>query len=363
VPFDRLSTREQRSLGRLRNDPEWYGLLRPRRDSKLTIKSVSADTARLLSVLRRTAPFPQSVRDSLGNDCDSFVGKMVLDAILQIEVNGEMLCGPAATHFVAPMHEPIEPKARIAVISRLALEYGEALESSSVLDLSYALYSYNRKPASARWRRLLRDRSAVESYLGLKNDAVALRLNVDWSRVATPGDDWIVWQSKRLDANGASRAYKLYVSPSPTAVGVVLASIVEAASRFGSFRWKIGGNLYGLLRPDKLILYFKRFADLKRAGDYLVTNLSGCRSQGVPFTAELGALGLLSWGIDPQEDHNFVPWLERESWRARICNRLASALMVAKSFQGGDLSPSRFALQRLRLDGMDTDTWTPAQWT
>jgi hypothetical protein len=327
----------------------------------MTIKSVSADTARLLSSLQHAAPLPQSVRDSLGNDCDSLVGKMVLDAILQIEVNGEMLCGPAASRFVAPAHEPIEPKARIAILSRRALEHGEALEIRSVLDLSYALYSYNRTPASARWRRLLRDRSAVESYLGFNNGAVALALDVGWSRLATPGDDWIVWQSKRLGANGASGTYKLYVSPSPTAVGVVLASTVEAASRFGSFRWKIGGNLYGLLRPDKLIVYFERFADLKRAGDYLVANLSGCRSQGVPFTAELGARGLVSWGIDPPEDHNFVPWLERESWRARICNRLASALMLAKTFQGGDISPSRFALQRLRLDGMDTDTWTPAQ--
>jgi hypothetical protein len=362
VRFDRLSAAEQVVLKGLRDDPQWYGILRPRNDSRLTIKSVTTDVAFLLLTLRTAARLPQSVVDLFGDQCDSLIGKMVLDEILQVEVNGEMLCGPAAIDVVAGESKSVDSERFIATLSRRALQYAEWLDSASVLETSRSLYCYNRAPASSRWRHVLCDCGAVESYLGINRGRLAEVVDADWVRVTGPSAaGWIAWQSKRLVPKLIPRTYKLYVSPTCAAVGSVLGSVVEAASRFGASHWKIGNDVHGLLRPDKLILYFERFTDLRDAAAYLIEKLDGCPSQGVPFTAELEARGLLSWGADPPTEKGPVPWLERESWRGRICNGLASALLVAKRAQRSNrISPSRFAKLRLRLDGIDTDTWTPA---
>lgn len=358
--FDRLSAAEQSALEGLRDDPQCYGILRPRNDSRLTIKSVTSDTALLLLTLQSAAPLPQYVVDALGEQCDSFIAKLVLDEILQVDVNGEMLCGPAAIDIVAGKSASTDSERFIATLSRRALEYAEALDTVSVPELSHSLYCYNRFPASARWRRLLCDRGSVESYLGINRGRLADMLDAGWIRLPErSAAGWIAWQSNRLAPKLASQTFKLYVSPTCAAVGHVLGCVIEAASRFGASHWKIGSDVYGLLRSDKLILYFGCFTDLQEAAAHLKERLEGCPSQGVPFTGELEHRGLLSWGIDPPPEKNSVPWLERESWRRRICNRLASALLLAKRAPISRISPSRFAALRLRLEGIDTDTWTP----
>lgn len=346
----------------LRDDPQCYGILRPRNDTRLTIKSITTDTALLFVTLQNAALLPQYVVDALGEQCDPFIGKLVLDEILQIDVNGEMLCGPAAAEIVAGESKSTEPERFLTTLSRRALEYAEALDVAGVPELSDRLYSYNRIPASVRWRRVLGDRARVESYLGVNRGGLAAMLDAGWIRLTEHGAaGWIAWRSKRLAPELTSQTYKLYVSPTCAAVGSVLGSVVEAASRFGASHWKIGSDVYGLLRPDKLILYFDRFTDLQDTAAYAIDRLEGCSSQGVPFTAELEARGLLSWGIDPPRETTSVSWLGRESWRGRICHRLASALLLAKSAQRSTISPSRFAALRLALEGIDTNTWTPAR--
>ncbi len=42
-----------------------------------------------------------------------------------------------------------------------------------------------------------------------------------------------------------------------------------------------------------------------------------------------------------------------------ITNRVAVAMIGARQSPNGRLAPWRFALERLRLDAIDTDTWTP----
>jgi hypothetical protein len=135
---------------------------------------------------------------------------------------------------------------------------------------------------------------------------------------------------------------------------------VTAVSRSASFSWKVGADVYGLLRPDKIVVYFERFADLQETAASLSERLKGCPAHGVPFTAQLGAAGLLSWGVDPPAEEDLrLPWPQRESWRLRICNRLAAALVLAKRSQQPRISASLFALERLRLEGIDPRTWTP----
>lgn len=335
-------------------------MLRPNNKTGLTIKSVTRDVARLLLDLENPSPLPHHFVDAIGSQCNNFVARMVLDEILQIEVNGEMLCGPAAIHVVGPPEKATMPGGCIAALSQRAIQYAEGLVAVNVGELSKRLYSYNRIPASPRWLRMFPHRTAVSSYLGLDRDSIATLLHAAWIEVPTSAvGRWSAWESKRQAPPIGDATYKLYISAACTAMDYAVGSAVEAASRFGAFQWKVGADIHGLLRPDKLVLYFAQFDDLRAAADYLLHELKGCPSQGVPFTAELESRGLLSWGIDPPNEKSSVPWLKLESWRVRICNRLACALVLAKNRPINGISPSRFALRRLRLDGIDTATWAP----
>ena len=100
---------------------------------------------------------------------------------------------------------------------------------------------------------------------------------------------------------------------------------------------------------------FERLAEAARAVE---SRLGGVAAQGVPFTSEIAGDGLLSWGMDPPATERDA-WGGRESWRLWLTHRLARALLAARS-AGEGIEPWRFALERLRLEGVDTGSWTPA---
>ena len=64
--------------------------------------------------------------------------------------------------------------------------------------------------------------------------------------------------------------------------------------------------------------------------------------------------------MDPPRDKYQANWQEKESWRLWITNRLASAIIAAKSHKNTDLKPGKFALKRLSLEGIDTTNWIPS---
>ena len=49
----------------------------------------------------------------------------------------------------------------------------------------------------------------------------------------------------------------------------------------------------------------------------------------------------------------------RESWRVWVAQRLAWFLLGARRTGESGLEPWRFALERVRLEGVDTETWAP----
>ena len=116
-----------------------------------------------------------------------------------------------------------------------------------------------------------------------------------------------------------------------------------------------------------MVVYFSQFADLQEVALKIMNRLEGCPAHGVPFTAELANHGLLSWGIDPPRELTPSPGWEARAggassvtgWRWQLSRPVLGAGMSLTA-----LPPSRnaagFAIQRLRLEGIDTDTWTPA---
>jgi hypothetical protein len=367
VLYDRLSPAEKEALAPLGEDAECYGILRPRQNSHLTMKSISQDTALLLYSLQTAGPLPGYVQRALGEDCEAAIGKMLLDAVLEVEANGEMLSGPDAYHLI--FGEPATPapagpnRARtIAAVSRRALEYAATLHLTQPAEVSGRLYAYNTIPLSPRWQNLLPSQAAVEVHLGLNNGA-SFAIDRQWARLPE-APAWISWQARNSSTkytwpNENAATWKLYVSPAPLHLREAVKAAADAAAKAGAFHWKVGKDLRGLLRPDKIVVYFSEFDQLQQAATRLAIELADVPAQGVPFTAQLDDTGLLSWGIDPPVEQHAVPWLQRESWRLRVCNRLALALLQAEFAKQQKQSAAEFALTRLRLEGVDTDTWTP----
>jgi hypothetical protein len=335
-------------LAGLREDPDCYGILRPKRGSALHLKAVSNDTALLLLALGEPSQLEPATLRAMGEQCEDMVAQMVLDGILEIEVDGRMLSGPLACEWLFVRNDRIPSEGSLAALSRSALEYAEALCIDDARVLSSRLYAYNSVPESSRWRSLLSDERGMEKFLGIRVPAAA---------AAAP---WLSWRSAHAAPQpGTVQTCKLYISPTPAELPNVFPVALETLSQSASHCWKVGTGVHGILRPDKLVAYFESLQDLQTTAAQLLVTLRSCPAQGVPFTAALAESRLLSWGIDPPPEEPSVPWLQRESWRTRICNRLGAALAMAKNAPDAGISPSVFARERLRLEGIDTETWAP----
>lgn len=364
VLFDRLSPEQQHLLCDLQRDPTFFGILRPRAPSLFGIKSICRDTALLYYTLQTPGPAPTYLDALFGDRINQALAELVLDGVLEIEQDDRFVSGPDAYTLLYEAAAPTIGHGATARLSLAALRYAQALELDSVNTIAARLYFYNRQPASAQWRRMFGSSAAVATYLGLETGTLQRTLHRAWSSTTMPttNDGWFAWHARSprpVPADASS--YKLYISPHCNALRDTFQAVVETLTAQQVPAFKIGKDMYGLLRPDKIVAYFWSFEALSEAAEQLRLRLDGVPAQGVPFTADLGGDGLLSWGIDPPRSEQLLSWQERESWRSWITNRLAGALLAAKTATLGTVEPWQFALERLRLDGVDTSSWTPAE--
>ena len=366
ILFDRLSLEERRALADLAREPGFYGVLRPGAGSGYGLKSVDRDTALLFLTLREPGPLPSYVRSELGEAALRTVSRLIADGVLEVESGGAFVTGAAALDLFAAEGTP-SGGGRLAELSLAALRYGQALAVDDPLLLSWRLYGFHRRPLTPSWKRLLPSAAAVEAHLGIAPGGAARRvLDRSWSRTA-PVAGWLSWRA--LSRRGSDPAaptgpadgptWKLYISPAPEVLAGSFADILEALAAAHAGQFKVGADAAGLLRPDKIVAYFPSFERLAAAAETLAGRLAGAPAQGVPFTSEIGGGGLLSWGVDPPRSQR--TWSEGESWRLWLTHRLARALLNARLSQasGPAVEPWRFALERVRLEGVDTATWTP----
>lgn len=358
VAIDRLSPDRREAIG-LADDPDVYGVLVPREPAGVSaVRAVDRDTALLFFTLQEAAPMPRRTWESLGEAAADVSARLVLDGVLEVEHEGKFVTSADAREALGIGACPLGA-GRLAGISYEALRAAAASEIGDPAALAGYLYRYNREPLTPTWSRRIPDRDAAAAYLGWDQGSRADAIASRWAR--QPGSDsgWVHWRS-RLTAHGVEKGaavYKLYVSPVTEALPEALAVVAKELAVAGAFAFKIGADLDGLLRPDKLVAYFSSFETLGAASSRLAAELDGMAPQGVPFTAESSADGLLSWGVDPPASSSFAVGVE--SWRLWIVQQLASALSAACS--GGHPEPSMFALQRLRLEGVDVSDWAPGQ--
>ena len=364
VLFDRLPSDQQELLRDLTKDPEFYGVLLPPSNTQRKPKSACQSTALLLYSLMEPGPIPAYVQATLGASANQAIAELVLDEVLMIEHEGAFVCGSAAYDLLYTEPHSHQTPTALSDLTLRALEYGQMLGLEDPTMLSARLYAYNRVPLSPRWKRLLPDRDAAAKWLGIdRNGDLRPLLGDRWELIppSTEIEGWFQWspRSKPPRNGDTETGYKLYVSPTPEATQQAFKAIVECLANSEACHFKAGDDGYGVLRPDKIVVYFRSFGALEEVAHSIAERIPDFPSQGVPFTAAFNGSRLLSWGVDPPRQSGVLAWQERESWRLWITNRIAVAMIAASQSQNGRLAPWRFALERLRLDAIDTDTWTP----
>jgi hypothetical protein len=329
-----------------------YGYLRPRLSSSLACRPVSADTALLFLTLGSGGRVPDYFRAHPGQRSENFLLRLVLDAVLEVEHEGTFVSGRAASERLLGNQAP-SGMGRNAELSIEALRYAEALGELTIPELTRRIYDFGRRPMTRARQHALR--LAGMDQFGEMFDVARQALSAHWIRTALANSHWIMWRPIRHGGEGECVRFKLYVSPAVGEIARALRAAAEVLGNSSGIRGlKLGRGIDGVCRPDKLVAYFSRLDDLQEVGLRLQRELEGCPVHGVPFTAELSRDGLLSWGADPPR----TATSQGGSWRLWLAGRLATYLDAARRTHSRGAS-WRFALERLRLDGVNPDTWMP----
>lgn len=344
----------------LARDPSVYGVLVPRQDGGMGLKSVCQDTALLFLTLREPGKLPAYLSASSSKDLNETIAGLVLDGVLEIRADGRYVTGREAYEHLFTQRAAPEPRGLIEKLSMEAVQHAQLLGLDDVSKLSARLYFYNRLPAAPRWKRLLGDEGRIMQTLSFAPEtALGSVLQRNFRSVHSPKEGWFMWRSRRglPDRWQARVSYKLYVSPQMHCLSDGFAATVETMAALRAPVFKVGRDQYGLLRPDKIICYFASEEKMLEAATRIDRDLTGLSPHGVPFTAPVGESGLVSWGVDPPLSARALPWHEDSSWRLWVTNQLAIGLLAARGEDG--VEPWRFALDRLRIKGVDTVTWEP----
>jgi hypothetical protein len=344
--------------------PEYVGVLRPRAHRWIGVRAAGAPVAELFRALARPRTVPRAVLERLGADADRELARLVLDGVLEIETGSGFAFGADAwSACFHPSGAEPAPRGVIGRLSLAAIHYAVGLPIDDTERLAARLYFFNRHPVTPWWRQRLPSVAATARFLGMERGAARETLERHWrcvheSRYSDEWSNWIPRSGGDLTPRGA-HVFKLFVSPDPRYAAEALHLLIETASPIGAPAFKFGCGVYSLLRPDKFVLYFSRKRDMEECARTLCRALEGVPAHAVPFSAEIGPGGIVSWGVDVPDAIQLLDWRGTESWRFWITSRLARAIIIARHARGSGVPPATFALDRLSLDDVDVATWTP----
>jgi hypothetical protein len=366
VPFHRFNENERAVLGDLRRSAGVRGILRPRLRSTLGVKTATRSLVSLMSARRSPGQLPAWVtRSQDQSQLEAEVARLVLDGILEVERDGRFVSGAGAEHLLGDAVQLDGGSDPLDALSMAAVRYADALRIDSPSPLAARIYFYNRIPVTPRWAHRLATREAVLDFLGLA-EGRSLRRFADRYWTLTPGDelqDWASWSPRERSLRGSpdEPTLKIYVSPATTALRDAVEAVLRTLAQLAPTPFKTGGDLNGLLRPDKLVIYLQNESELQEVAAHLSRSLDGMPAHGVPFTASVDGTALISRGLDPPSSARILESDERESWRVWVTNRLAVYLLTARATrtERTRVTNAQFAVGRLRLDGVDTRQWTP----
>lgn len=357
VPIEAVSELDRTSLPQGGAGSGWAGALVPEEAGWRRVQLITPETRALLASLRAEPRMPA------GFDL-AVLARLVLDGILELECEESFRSGPAAHGLFFPAEPPV-PEGTVARLSLAALQYATALGNLPPRLLTERLYRYNTLPLSPEWRRRLPDARAVARLLEAGAPPRLRRHAPAWTTFTSAepvGPVWEVWERTAAPApQDEAPTYKLYVSPPVAGVGEASRALRALPAACAPFALKLGGDLPTLLRSEKLVAYYLELDQLLEGAARLGASLRGMPAQGVPFTVELEAGALLTWGADPGDVAEPPGPLRQTSWRRWITARLGTALATALA-AGTPVPAWHYALDRVALEGVDSRRWTPPAW-
>jgi hypothetical protein len=351
IPVGDLSS-EQRALLRGAIDTtQTFAVLSPIADKGLGVKSVSLEIAELFQSMRTAGALPVQFHQKT-----QFIIELILDNFLEFDIGAGFVSGADAYGRLFGQRAGNPPTSRIGRISEAAVKYAQVSSIREVGKLSARMYFFGRFPASPQWTQRFPPWEETMGRLGLQLQEGASGGFVPSRRT----DGWVYWESTRFDKKRRRGAwFKLYISPHPEHLHAALSAATSTLRNCPVTSFKMGENVFGLLRPDKCVAYFSCFADLQETANRLKDKLKGIPAHGVPFTAELYGDGLISWGADPPPAETPLEWQERQSWRLWVTSRLARHVLAARGARVQSMEPWMFAIRRMELEGIDPSTWAP----
>jgi hypothetical protein len=292
--------------------------------------------------------------------------RLVLESVLEISFGqGEaFVCASKAAPLLVDQRNH-RSSTKISEISEEAIAYADSLPNFDIEALSARLYFYNRRPPTPSWHHRLPASEALDRFLRITSPSRTFKaMSRDWALVpsAPRTSGWKIWKAKR-QAQSTSRdqpTYKLYVSPEPADLPEAFGAVVDVLAGSRASTFKVGSDLFGVLRPDKLVVYFDSFDDLRYSAEKMTSFHEHWSSHGVPFTAQIGDTPFLSWGIDPPRGISTARLGLSESWRLWIVTRIATGLISARQdgVHGDETRP--FLRKLLENEGVDFHTWAPS---
>jgi hypothetical protein len=330
-----------------------YGVIRARQGARARTLSAGRSLALLFLTLREPGCVPRAALEDPGDDA---IVRLILDGVLEVEREGAFVGGPAAADVLSMPDGDTAGSSPTSRRSVEALQYGQDLCELSSEDLAFRLYAFGRRPLTPT---VCRAAASIDTFLGLSAEGAACRaLARSWRPLppASRDDVWRAWGSRALPHGGSTDGgarFKLYVSPDWRELPEAFRAVLEVTSAArGVTALKLAATPAGLCRPDKLVVYFVDLAGLRTVAGRLADRCDGWSAHVVPFTAAAGRDGLLSWGVDPPRATGLGSWRE---WLTRL---LARYLCDARAADTG-IEPWRHARERIRLDGVDPESWSP----
>jgi hypothetical protein len=211
---------------------------------------------------------------------------------------------------------------RLLDLSRQAVSYAVELRNSrGSSDVWEQLYHFNTLPERSHADLLTPSDEPGEAFVV----PLLAQFGPEWVWTQRTDPQWVFFsQPHRREAARSARRrngrYKVYLSPT---VGGFRNSVMKTLGASGDCAaLKFARTRAGTLRPDKIVIYTDSLAHTRRVATSMLSALGEIRAQGVPFTAELGGDGLLSWAVDPASSE-----LGRfSSWRVWISHMLVRCI-------------------------------------
>ena len=362
-----LDHREKKLISGLHDEADVYGVFSPAAaGSALSIKVAYHELALVYLHLSRSALLPHYLTMLHEDSFNQAIARLVLDEVLEIKWNGKFVRGTHATEaiFGNRLYNHQHLPGVISLLSKQAIEYVLYLDHVDMRTIANRLYTYNTSPWDPSLRRHFNQTTDTRDFVfsNSSHSQVSL-LNREWYLINDPSrDHWLGWTRRNFGEASVARpdsgTFKLYISPVIHHLPDVMNIALPILTSSDAFSFKIGNGIQGLVRPDKMVAYFDSKQSLLQAAGELKNKFSHCKTQGVPFTAQIDDTGILSWGFDPPGS-DVLDAIEGGSWRCKVTDQIALAVVQAKEDKLDHPQAIDFISSRLFLTGIDPYEWIP----